>query len=259
MIAPYFSKWWFIALIAWPLVLIVSSLTNMLVWGKFHWGEPFIMAPIAGILIGTAAWLSYEQVDNGFLRFLRGSFLILSHGLFGVLRLFGFFAEPAVFFRWSAIATMVVTLVAAAVDHGAVAMDPAGGGAVALSIPLFLIKAPFCLVSTAIGLLIFAIGAAIFSDEGTNRVGWVGGSPWEEYDRANTQEWATTLGSTFHCWQAPVEGVFKHELYHTRQCIYFHDIMYVMWVVGLIGQAAEGKPAGNPMEAVGYQIQPPPP
>lgn len=250
-----FASFPLLTFVFWPLVLIGCSLLNMAIWGKFHWAEPFILAPLAGMGIGAVAWWALQPTPAGAVGVVRGILMLMSHGVFGIVRLLGPLADPLAFFCWSAGATVACTVLAAALDHAAVSIGPTGAGAVVLGIFSFLIKAPFCLVSTVIGLLIFIVGAihaAVASNAGA---GFAGGVTWEEWSNAPGNIWATTVGATVHCWQGPITSVYAHELQHTRQCIYFHDWMIPSWVIGEIGHAATGQNDGNPMETVAYQIQ----
>ena len=243
----------FLTFAAWPAVLLTCSLANMLIWGKFGWAEALIFAPLAGMVIGASAWWGLQPSSGGAAGFFRGLLLIFSHGWVGLVRLCDGLADPAKFFWWSASATVAATLLAAGLDHAA--SGPHGGGEVALSIPMFLLKAPFCLVSTALGLLIMVVGLIHAAATSGDAIGMVGGTPYEEWDhKADPKFYATTVGATFHVWQGHVEHVWIHERYHTRQCIYFHDWMIPFWCIGFVvtgGQAGEA----NPMENVAYQIQ----
>lgn len=251
-----FSNFFFLTFLLWPLVTIGSSLLNMAIWGKFHWAEPFIMAPLAGMGIGAAAWWALQPGPGGAVGFVRGLITIMSHGVFGIVRLAGPLGDPLTFFCWSAGAVVLCTILAAAIDHAASAIGPTGAGAVALGIFTFLLKAPFCLISTVVGLLIFIVGAIHAAASSNAGAGWAGGVSWEEWSKsAGGNVWATTVGATVHCWQGPITSVFEHEMHHTRQCIYFHDWMIPSWVIGEIGHAATGQNNGNPLENVPYQIQ----
>ena len=112
------------------------------------------------------------------------------------------------------------------------------------------------------------------------RLGFLGGVPYVEWNTnvSPGNYSATTVGSMFNVWFGSASDVVKHELYHTRQCIYFHDWMIPFWLLGgLWGMisaaianatkapadpdiavlksfhtAQRGKEVGNPMERAAY-------
>jgi hypothetical protein len=249
------ESFWFLAFVAWPAVTVVCALANMMVWWKFHWAEPFVLAPLAGIAIGAFWWWAIQAPPtDGAVEITRGIFATLSHGLFGILAVTDVIRDPQQLFWITAFSTLGATFVAAGLDHAAKAIGPTGTGAWALSILIFAIKAPFCLVLTAIGSLISLVGLIQAAASSTNKGGFSGGCLWEEWDRNNSNTYATTLGATFHVWQGKVDDCFEHELHHTRQCIYFRDLMVAFWAVGEFGHLATGTNDGNPLETVPYQI-----
>lgn len=250
-----FESFWFLALVAWPTVTVLCALANMLVWWKFHWAEPFVMAPIAGIGLGAMWWWAMQAppTDDG-VAIARGILATMAHGVFGILAITDVLEDPLESFLIAGFATLGATVLAAGLDHGAKAIGPTGTGAWALSILIFLIKAPFCLVLTGIGTLISIVGLIQSAISDTNQGGWSGGALWEEWNRNGSGPYATTVGATFHVWKGKVEDCFEHELHHTRQCIYFRDFMIPFWVVGEIGHLAKGTSNANPLETVPYQI-----
>jgi hypothetical protein len=254
---PSFTNYFWVSFVLWPVTIIVAALANMIIWTEFS-GTELIMNLFVGIGLGTCFWL-FTNAQPGARSWWRSGLMIFSHGIFGVLGMTRLFPSVKSLFWWSAGCTVGATILAALLDHAAVA---AGGtmtaGGVLLSILLFLLKAPFCLVSTAIGLLLFVAGA-IHSGASNAGVGFLGGVLYTEWDRIPSSPngvQATTVGATVHCWNLRFCQNMRHELQHSRQYIYMRDLMIPTWAIGFV---ITGGKAGkeNPVESVAYKIRGP--
>lgn len=242
------QNFWLLSFAIWPAVVLVSALLNMAVWAKFSATE-LIVDYVIGFTLGVSFWLFTRSDERSF---FKSFFLVYSHGLFGLLRVCNILPNTAWLFWWSAGATVGATLLTAALDHAAVGIGTTmSGGGVALGVLIFLLKAPFALCSSAIGLLIWIVG--LCHSGATNAgAGFLGGVTYEEWDRSKPY-WATTVGCTVHSWQGKFSDVMKHELNHSRQYIYMHDYLIPSWAICWI---FAGPAAKNPIEDVAYQIQP---
>jgi hypothetical protein len=245
-VLPY-QNFWLLSFAIWPGVIVLSGLLNMGIWGKFGWSE-LIVDYVIGFTLGVCFWWFVRTEQRSF---APSFFLVFTHGLFGLLRVFNVIGSTQALFWWSAGATVGCTALAAALDHAAVAIGTTmSGGGVAISVLIFLLKAPFALFSTAIGLLIFIVG--LCHSGATNAgAGFLGGVTYEEWNTAEPH-WATTVGATVHCWQGPFSRVMEHELYHSRQYIYMRDLLIPSWA---ICWTFSGQGEDNPIEDVAYQIQ----
>lgn len=275
---------------AWPGILILCALFSMLCQWSFSWSE-LIFAYLAGMVIGLCFHFGTEKKAHEAAQF----FLIFSQGLPGVLHVAGLKALQArdtlflVSSVWLGGALVLASLLDLATRKIGLSMSVGGG---LLSIPIALLKLPFSLCTTAVGLLFFLAGLFWFivkkaqekSDDPTTKchvgLGFLGGVPYVEWDTdvpAGNYA-ATTVGSMFNVWHGKASDVVKHELYHTRQYMYFHDWMIPFWLLGgLWGMisaaianatkaetdkdvpvlrsfhtAQEGKEVGNPMERAAY-------
>jgi hypothetical protein len=251
-----FTNYFWVAFVLWPVTVQAAALANMLIWLHFS-GTELILDWFVGVGIGTCFWL-FTNADPQNRPWWKSGLMVFTQGIFGLLGMTSLFPSIASLFWWSAGSTVGATVLASALDHAAIAL---GGtmtaGGVLLSVLLFLLKAPFCLCSTAIGLLIFIAG--LFHQGSANAgAGFLGGVLYEEWDQTATPQGvqATTVGATVHCWRLRFCQNMCHELNHSRQCIYMHDLMIPTWVIGFAvtgGQAGEP----NPVESVAYDIQGP--
>ncbi len=246
------DNYFLLAFVLWPLVVLLAALLNMLIWWTFSWTE-LIMDYVVGFVIGAVVYAYISGTTSWPVALL----LVMSQGLLGVLRLGGFLADPVQFFWVSAGATLGATLLAAALDRGAVAAGKTMSFPRALlSLVILPFKAPFALLTSGVGLLIFLAGVvrSFFGDDG--RVGFLAGMLYAEWDRSNTDgEWTTTIGCTTQSWKNKFEGVMEHELYHSRQYIYLHDWLIPAWVVGEVLRLIAGKDQkANPIERAAYTI-----
>jgi hypothetical protein len=247
------DNYFLLALLLWPAAILVAALLNMLVWWTFSWGE-LVMAYLVGVAIGSIAFVGLGGTPSA----ATGFFLMMSQGVPGVLRWRGGLSDPAIFFWVGAGSTVGAVLVAALLDRVTLAIDKEmTAGGVAVSVLTFPFKAPFCLVTSAAGLLIWLAGVvrSFFGTDG--RIGFLGGILYAEWDRGDTNgEWTTTIGCTVQCWKNKFSGVIQHELYHTRQCIYFHDFMIPAWLVGELVRLIASRTANrdNPIERAAYVI-----
>lgn len=245
---PY-QNFWLNAFAIWPAVVLVSALLNMGIWGQFGWSE-LIVDYVIGFTLGVCFWW-FVRTDQR--SFAPSFFLVFTHGLFGLLRVFNVIPDTKSLFWWSACATIGCTGLAAALDHAAVGIGTTmSGGGAALSVLIFLLKAPFALFSTVIGLLIFLVGLIHAAAASNTGAGFLGGVTYEEWNTAEPH-WATTVGATVHCWQGTFSRVMEHELYHSRQYIYMRDLLIPSWA---ICWTFSGQGSDNPIEDVAYKIQP---
>jgi hypothetical protein len=256
------------AFIFWPLVIVIAALLNMAVSTVFSWSE-LVLDSVAGILVGTFFYLGTAKHAGGGEQFM----LVFSQGLPGLLHVWNVkpFDTRSSMFLVGSIWIIGSTFLAAALDRAAVAIGKqmgVGGGL--FSILPWACKFPFSLVTTGVGLLFFIVG--IFRSFGTNgRVGFLSGVAYVEWDTSTSSSSATTIGGTVQIWFGKFENLIEHELYHTRQCIYLHDWMIPMWLVGgvwgLISSAIDGNASfgcfkaarhdrelGNPIECAPYRI-----
>jgi hypothetical protein len=256
------------AFIFWPLVVVVSALLNMAVSAVFSWSE-LVLDAVAGIVIGIFFHLGTDKHAGAAPHFM----LAFSTGLPGILswaKVHPFETRSTLFFicaGWIAGST----LLAALLDRAAVAIDKQMGVAGGLfSILPWACKFPFSLATTSVGLLFFIVG--IFRSFGDNgRIGFLSGVAYVEWDTSQSSSSATTIGGTVQIWFGKFENLIEHELYHTRQCIYLHDWMIPMWLVGgiwgVISSAIDGNASfgcfkaarhdrelGNPIESAPYKI-----
>jgi hypothetical protein len=252
-------------LLVWPGVVLASAVINMLIWSSFSWSE-LILDYLIGVTLGLCYVMGVERNAGPIAHF----FLVMSHGLAGVL--FTFHAFDKDVFLWvSAIMTVGSTIIAAALDRAAVAlgktMSPGTG---LFSSLIFLFKLPFTLVTSAVSMLFFLVGA-IRSAGPNGRVGFIAGVFYVEWNTASATTSATTLGWCVQVWQGKFECVIEHELYHSRQYIYLRDWLIPAWIVGgiwgIISSAIAGETSllcfqaakfdrevGNPIERAAYGI-----
>lgn len=268
----------FLTFAAWPGVVIGCALLNMACQRAFSWSE-LVMDYLGGVLIGLCFYFGTDPRAHGAAQF----FLVFSQGLFGLLHVLDMEAlqDRDILFYVSAGSLSGAVVVAGLLDWATTAVSSKAGRAV-LSIPIALLKLPFSLCHTAVGLLLFLAGVVWYAickaredrtkPDTLNRcgIGFAGGVPYVEWS-PKSGEWATTIGSTFMVWQGPVDKVLKHELYHTRQCMYLHDWMIPVYVAfagpwGMASAAIAKKPTildwyfraskseevGNPLERAAY-------
>lgn len=241
------QNFYWLSFAIWPGVVLVSALLNMGLWGEFGATE-LIADYVIGFTLGVFFWLFVRNDERSF---VKSFFLVFSHGLFGLLRVFNIIPNTKLLFWWSAGATVGATLLTAALDHAAVGIGTTmSAGGVLIGILIFLLKAPFSLFTSAIGLLIFIAG--LFNSGSTNGgAGFLGGVAYSEWDRSQPT-WATTVGCTVHCWRGTFASVMEHELYHSRQYIYMRDWLIPTWVVCW---TFSGEGEDNPIEVVAHKIQ----
>lgn len=251
-----YTNFFWVALVLWPITVQVAALLNMLIWLEFS-GTELILDWFVGFGLGTTFWL-FTQDEPGNRAWWRTLLMVFTHGIFGLLGLTALFDSAAMLFWWCAGSTVGATVLASLLDHAAIAIGgtPNAGG-VLLSVLLFLLKAPFCLFSTAIGLLIFIAGLIHLGAANTG-AGFLGGVFYDEWDHAATPigVQATTVGATVHCWRLRFCQNMCHELNHSRQCIYMGDLMIPTWAIGFVITGGQSG-APNPVESVAYKIQGP--
>ncbi len=237
--------------------MLLSALANMLIWMQFSYTE-LILDAFVGIGIGTCFWLfTNDDADNR--AWWRTGLMVATQGIFGLLGLTALFPSVGWLFWFSAGSTLGATILASLLDHAAISL---GGtmitaGAVVLSVLLFLLKAPLGPISTVCGMLIWIAGLCHLGAAHTG-AGFLGGVLYEEWDQAASPigVQATTVGATVHCWRLRFCQNMCHELNHSRQCIYMHDLMIPTWAIGyLVSGGNAGQP--NPLEHVAYAIQGP--
>jgi hypothetical protein len=256
-----------IALVIWPAVTLVAALINMLFAWTFSWSE-LVIDYFIGVAIGVGFYFGTTGHVSGVEHFA----LMLSTGVFGLLKWIGvdIFADPRILFLVAGGSVIGATLLAAALDHAALAL----GTAVRvrgrfLSVFIFLLKAPFALVTSTVGLVIGLIGFVVGLANGKGGFGFLGGVFYFEWGRAGTH--ATTFGSVVNVFAGRMSPVIAHELYHSRQYIYLHDWLGVFYFTvaglwGLISSAMAKKfsvryyytadrtgECGNPIEIVAYR------
>jgi hypothetical protein len=242
------QNFWLLSFAIWPGIVLLSALLNMGIWGEFGFTE-LIVDYVIGFTLGIFFWF---YVHNDERSFVKSFFLVFSHGLFGVLRIFNVIPNNKTLFWWAASCTVGATLLTAALDHAAVGIGTTmSAGGVVIGILIFILKAPFALFTSAIGLLIFIAG--LFNDGiGDGRSGFLGGVVYTEWSPTTADTHATTVGCTVHCWKNTFSSVMEHELYHSRQYIYMRDWLIPSWCVCFIFAGAGND---NPIEVVAYKIQ----
>lgn len=282
----------FLSFCAWPLILIGCALFSMMTQGSFSWSE-LILDYLAGILIGVFFYLGTQKKPHEAVQF----FFVFSQGLPGVLHVAGvkalqsrdtFFLVSSV---WMGGSVLLSALLDLATRKIGLSMNVGGG---LLSILIFALKLPFSLCTTAVGYLFLLAGLIWFaikkgqedkndpSTECKVSIGFLGGVPYVEWynDESDGSYRATTVGAMVNVWKGKISSVLKHELYHTRQYMYFHDWMIPFWlfgglwgmisaaisnaaadpsvpnsttdVLGSFHQARSDKEVGNPMERAAY-------
>lgn len=254
-----------------PAAVIGCALVNMLITWQFSWSEL-----ILDYLIGLAFGLTFYFGTVGEVNHLEYFFLTVSTGFFGLLKWFGAFSEmaPGDFFLLSTGVSAGAVLLTGALDYGAVAIgwsEGKKGANVALSILIFLLKWPFALVTSTVGLIIGLIGLAARAGKSEpvgDGVGFAGGVFWFEWG-SNSGYHATTFGCVVNAFRGTISDTLAHELVHTRQYIYMHDWLGVFYFTiaglwGVISSAASSDPyegrhlyaahdskeVGNPIEMV---------
>jgi hypothetical protein len=251
-----FTNYWLVSLVFWPAAVLVAALADMAIWAEFSITE-LLVDYVIGFAIGSFFFL-FTDAEPDDRSWWRSLLMVWSQGIFGLLGMTSLFPSTATLFWWSAGSMIGSTTLCAALDHAAVGI---GGtmtaGGVVLSVLLFLLKAPFSLISTGVGLLIWIAGLC-HSGAANAGAGFLAGVTYEEWNRTAPKSGtlATTVGATVHCWKRPFGETMKHELNHSRQYIYMHDWLIPAWA---ICWAVTGGKAGkeNPIENVAYGIQTP--
>lgn len=260
---------WLTILLYWPLAVLIAALLNMLITWTFSWSE-LVLDYFAGVVIGLFFVFGLRG-DAGIISEIG---LVLSTGLFGFLAALDVEAltRPLTLFFVSAGAMIGATALTAIFDRIATAMSwQSKGGAVAVAIPSFVLKAPFTCVTSTIGLLFCLVGAIRAAASPNGSIGFRGGVLYVEWNNSTRSTSATTVGWTVQVWSGSMEHVFSHELYHSRQYIYLHDWLVPTWLVGgfwgWISSAIAGSfsirsfqsarhnsEVGNPIECAAYRI-----
>jgi hypothetical protein len=259
------------AFVFWPGVVIGSALLSMLTVLRFSWSE-LIIDYMAGVVIGIFFFLGTEPNPSAPFKFL----LVFSQGLWGLLYVFGKITSRMQLFEIAAASTGIATLAAGLLDLGtqAIGKDRNVGSGI-LSFFIVLIKLPFSLFTSGVGLVFWLIGCLRSIGEG-GKVG-LNGALYVEWSTGGASAKATTLGATVQVWFGSFSTLIDHELYHTREYIYLRDWMIPFWLVGGIwgwisdgiwaaqepgrsfkvesfSTAMKDAEVGNPLERVPYQI-----
>jgi hypothetical protein len=235
---------YFLSFVAWPLILIGCALFSMMTQGSFSWSE-LVLDYLAGMLIGVFFYMGTEKKPQEVFQF----FLIFSQGLPGVLHAAGvkslqsretLFLVSSV---WMGGSVLLSALLDLATRKIGLYMNVGGG---LLSILIAGLKLPFSLCTTAVGYLFLLAGLVWLAiskarEDASNpdtqcrvSIGFLGGVPFVEWnnDDSDGSYRATTVGAMINVWKGKISSVLKHELYHTRQYMYFHDWMIPFWLVG---------------------------
>lgn len=232
-------------LVIWPAVILLAALLNMLISWTFSWSE-LAVDYLVGVLVG----LSFSYGAGPDASAAGHFFLTVSHGLIGLLKAagVGFLADPDTFLAVSATGIVGVTAISAALDRVAETTVGSPGGIV-LSCFQVLLKAPFALMTSTVGLLVGLIGmiyrAASGGSSSGNPVAFAGGALFFEWGMSGTH--ATTFGWMVNVFRGTTKDVVGHELYHTRQYVYLHDWLGVFYftVAGLWGLVSSAIAAGS--------------
>lgn len=261
------DNFFMLAFLYWPLITMGAGLINNLFAWKFSYSE-LILNYLIGFVIGICFYFG----TTGTVEWYEHLFLMVSTGLFGLLKWAGvdYFANGANLFYWTAFGSLGVVVLACLLDLATAAIGKTmnvGGGF--LSVLIFIIKAPFCIVTSLIGLLLGLIGLCVAAARKKGGMSFLGGAFIFEWGGTGT--YATTFGWTVNIWQGTTESVLEHELYHTRQYVYMHDWLGIFYftiagIWGLISSAAandfQGRyyyaahttdEYGNPIESVPYR------
>jgi hypothetical protein len=256
-------------LLAWPGVIVACGLLNMLVSWTFSWSE-LIFDYLVGLAIGGFFMWGTADGAGGFAKFM----LVFSHGLFGLLNVadVSLFASRGALFAWSAGGLGGALIVAGLLDRVALAIGGSMSvGAAFVSVPSWLLKVPFSLVTSGVGLLFFLVGIVRALAGRNGSVGIHGGVLYVEWSNASGSAFATTVGSTVQVWKGRLSRLVAHELYHSRQYQYLRDWLIPAWLLGglwgLISGAVAGRPSiryfstadalhevGNPLERAAYRL-----
>jgi hypothetical protein len=219
----------FIALVFWPVVVLLCAGINMLISQTFSWAE-LIFDLLIGFVAGYFLYAGTQPNPDAVVSF----FFVFSHGLLALVWTLtgGFLDKPEDFFWAIAGLRLGATLWAAAWDYVSVALGAQlGWGAFFFSLVVAPVKMMFSLVTSAVGLLIWLAGLA-WAIFGKGKAGFAGGVLFTEFAPGAGGYYATTVGWTVHTWNGNTP--FKHELYHTRQYIYMGDWMIPFWCLGTI-------------------------
>jgi hypothetical protein len=264
-------------LILWPTVIVVAALLNMLISWGFSWSE-LVIDHLVGVLMGVF----FSMGVLGDVRWYDHLLLTLFHGLPGLLKWvgLGFMSSPWVVFAFSASLILGATIVAGLLDLATRALGSTMSVATGfISFLTWLIKAPFTLITPAIGLLIGIVGIIVGAAMGNKvKFNFLGGAMFFEMGFGTSGEFATTFGWVTNVWRGHISNVVDHELYHTRQYIYLRDMLGVFYFTiaglwGIISSAivaavdktksfdiehyfkADGD-VGNPIECLAYKRWP---
>ncbi|MDG5814104.1 hypothetical protein QA601_03375 [Chitinispirillales bacterium ANBcel5] len=242
------NNYLFVILILWPCTLVAATLLNMLISQAFNWSE-LLFCIFAGICIGYFFMTGTEPAPHAIDQFM----LIFSHGLFGLFSVAGIrdFSNRMVLYQWSALFMIAAVIITALLDRLALtigkSMNTAG---FLLSLLIFPLKAPFTLITSGVSLIIFflfsGIWVAIFRNN--TRLGFLGGTPYIEWNFGGNYSFATTLGFTVNTWKGNLSTLLGHELYHTRQYMIFRDWFIPFWLLGGIWGLITSMLSSNPFD-----------
>ena len=262
---------WLLAFLIWPAVIIGAALLNMLVSWTFSWSE-LVMDYLIGVVIGMCFYFGM----NGEVIWLEHLLLMVSLGLFGLLKWVGvsYFTDPQTLFLWSVVSIGIAVPLTGGLDRATVAIgDSTVGKKVGrgiLSFFIWILKAPFTLITPGVGLLVGLIGLIVGAINNNLGFGFLGGIFYFKWGLSGGH--ATTFGWIVNAFRGSMSGnIIPHELYHTRQYIYLHDWLGVFYftIAGLWGlissavssdpfdvtyfwKAHENKEVGNPLERAAY-------
>ena len=161
---------WLLAFLIWPAVIIGAALLNMLVSWTFSWSE-LVMDYLIGVVIGVCFYFGM----NGEVKWFEHLFLMVSLGLFGLLKWVGvsYFADPQTLFLWTVVSIGIAVPLTGGLDWATVEIgDSSGGRRVGrgiLSFFIWTLKAPFTLITPAVGLLVGVIDLIVRVDN-NNRI-----------------------------------------------------------------------------------------
>lgn len=246
-----------LSLVIWPTVLIACAFVNFLISWVFSWQE-LVFCHLMGSITGLCFYLATVDpaaVPPPEVGDLPHFFLTASLGLFGLLKWLGVEAlqDRATLFWVSSVSMFGATAVSAALDrvtyHGVGYDKRICCGLWSLIVVGF--KAPFGLITTAVGALIGLIGLLVACGKSNGGFGFIGGILFTEFGYGSSSNYhATTFSSYVNIFKGGVDDVMTHELYHTRQYIYMQDWLGVFYFTvgalwGIISSAIHAAGTGT--------------